>query len=92
MVIRHRNRRTAQQRPMARLEVQMVDRDVIERVGVLWGVKVQAIKGRNGWKPTFRVQLAGSRALDLMGRLYPYLSARRQAQIDAVTARLEEGQ
>jgi hypothetical protein len=62
----------------------MTDLDVIERVADLFGLAyVTATDPRNDrWKPSYRVQLRGQRAVDLMLALRPLMGKRRQGQID----------
>jgi hypothetical protein len=63
----------------------MTDRDVIDRVSVLWGTKVYAIKPRAS-RPTakqcYRVIVCGKKALAWMDRIYPFMGNRRRAKID----------
>lgn len=66
-----------------KIDVEMKDEDVIKRVSALLGVGYrQRDRHRENTSVTYHVRLAGKRAAALMWRLRPYLSARRQAQID----------
>lgn len=68
-----------------RIEIEMLDRDVLARVAALLGAKLQ-VRYRRTFKiprTVYRVRLTGKRAIAFMLRLQPYLSARRQVQINA---------
>ena len=61
----------------------MTDRDVVERVAVMWGVAVvPAAKRHEHYKPTFSAKISGSRGADWMRRLRPLMGERRRGQID----------
>jgi hypothetical protein len=66
-----------------RLEIEMKDKDIIERVGALLGAKMQTRirKTFDPPKTIYRVRLGGKRAVALMTRLKPYMGTRRQEQI-----------
>jgi hypothetical protein len=67
-----------------RVGVTMSDRDVVERVGAMFGLKVTAINpGPQSNLVTYRFTLTGARAAQLMVDLRPMLGTRRQAQIDS---------
>lgn len=70
------------------VSMESTDRDVVERVAALCGVRVSTIKQRNPekWKPTYRMRLHGGRAVRLMELIRDQMSERRQAQIDEVLA------
>lgn len=66
-----------------RIGVAMTDRDVIEKVAALWGTKIQTLKPRGVSKLTsYRITLVGSRALEWMKLVLPYMGSRRTDQIE----------
>jgi hypothetical protein len=70
-----------------RISIVMTDEDVIQRVAGLVGVKYINIRQENiKWKPSYRVQLKGARAVQLMQAVRPHMGARRGAKIDAILA------
>jgi hypothetical protein len=69
------------------VQVSMVDRDIIERVGVLLDVAVTVSPSRrDGWKDAYCVRVRGARAVLWMERLRPLMGSRRQHQIDRAVA------
>lgn len=64
---------------------QMKDRDVIERVGSLFGTAVATIR-RPGPRTMYGIRIKGSRAVLLMSDLAPAMSERRRTAIDAAVA------
>jgi len=72
-----------------RIAVHMTDRDTIEKVAsLLGGIGVGHIdltKRCPKWKKSYRVTLTGKRAVDLMLKIKPFMSARRQIQIERAT-------
>lgn len=65
-----------------KVDVEMTDEDVIRRVATLLGVSYRKRdRGRPKARMTYHVRVVGGKAVALMWRLKPYLSARRQAQI-----------
>ena len=70
------------------IQLHMTDRDVIERAASLMNVKpTQAYEQKHvdgDYKAHSYVFVRGRYAVDLMTELYPYMSIRRQAQIDSV--------
>jgi hypothetical protein len=71
-----------------RVRIDMTDKDVIERVARLLDRSAQFShpprSQARGWKPTWRVQISGAPALDLMQTFYPLLGERRRATIERV--------
>jgi hypothetical protein len=67
-----------------RIQVAATDEDVIQRIAAIWGVSYwRSPETRNpAWKPYYRVQVRGRRAVDLMRELRPLMGIRRQQQID----------
>ena len=76
-----------------KIDVEMKDEDVIRRVAALLGVGYRKRdRHRENASVTYHVRLAGKRAVQLMWRLRPYLSERRQQQIDrAVQCYIDRG-
>lgn len=70
------------------VKVQMTDRDIIERVAVLFGVGYvnESVKKEAHWKTSYQTMLRGSRAVTLMQLLRPFMGVRRQQQIDVAIA------
>src|SRR5579872_6245476 len=65
------------------ISVEMTDQDVIERVARIWGVSARPLALRNeSWKQTYATRITGPRAYGWMQRLRPFMSIRRQGQID----------
>ena len=66
------------------IDIEMCDADTMARIGALFGLAVRhrTRPKRPEVNDTYIVRLTGRRAVQLMWELRPYLSARRQAQID----------
>jgi hypothetical protein len=65
----------------------MVDRDIIERAGALFGTGVYVIPARReGWRTTYATRIRGTRAALWMHRLRPLMGERRRGQIDRALA------
>lgn len=59
------------------------DLDVAQRVASVFGRKLTYVKKRNTkWKQSYLARIDGRRAIEWMNRLRPYMSERRQKQID----------
>ena len=72
------------------ITVTSTDEDVIQRVSVLLGKGYCAIKKRQGhWRQSYNFRMQGRRAVELMLRMRPHMSQRRQQQIDAAVASYE---
>jgi hypothetical protein len=67
----------------------MTDRDVIDRVAVVWGVKPYA-RSTPGRKVLHRVSVQGRKGANWMLLLYPLMGSRRQGQIRAALGIWEE--
>lgn len=68
-----------------KVSVQMTDFDVVHRVADMWGTSIAHIKPQKAHhKPSFRTQLGGDRAAELMNRIRPLMGERRTEQIDRV--------
>lgn len=63
----------------------MTDEDVVARVAKLMGTSVRRQVDRRskkkGWKPVFAAILKGSRAVEMMREVLPYMGKRRTQQI-----------
>ncbi len=69
------------------VQVCMVDRDIIDRTGALFGTGVNVIPPRSeGWRTAYSVRVRGARALLWMRRLRPLMGERRRGQIDRAIA------
>jgi hypothetical protein len=69
-----------------RIALQMTDRDVVERAAHLMGVNYIHEKDpkKEGWKVTYRICVQGSRAMELMWLLRPYMGERRASKITEI--------
>jgi hypothetical protein len=67
-----------------RVAVEMTDEDVIRELSALWGVAIFRKAPRGLHKASYRVLLRGRRAAELMRRVLPFMSSRRQARIHAI--------
>lgn len=75
------------------LQVNSTDKDVIERVRMLWRTYIQAEIRIGSYQPAYpgskinyHISIKGTRAQPIMNSLYPLLFARRQAQICTMLA------
>lgn len=67
-----------------RIAVEMTDKDVIDKVSKLWNIRYCQTRKRRqnlNHKPTYRIQIKGRRAAELMVKLKPLMGERRQQQI-----------
>jgi hypothetical protein len=70
-----------------RIGVNMTDRDVVDRVGAMWGIKTFAWQPPPPSKKTqYRVMISGWAAADWMRLLHPWLGIRRQFRITEILA------
>lgn len=70
-----------------RVQIAMVDRDVIERVASLFGTSVTLRSVASGVRQAmWNTQVSGPRAIALMRMLRPWMGERRTKQIDAALA------
>lgn len=68
-----------------RISLPSTDEDVVARAAEICGCNYQALRSRNeNHKNVFRLYIKGSKAVELMKRLYPHMGQRRQAQINKV--------
>ena len=73
------------------VRVSMQDLDIMERVAALMGGRpIHRMKARN-WarRDSYKVQLQGQAALELMRALRPFMGKRRTAKIDEILAIFE---
>jgi len=70
------------------VSITMTDRDVVQRAADLLGVLSfhERIPANPKWKPVYRMQVSGQRAVDLMNRIRPMMGERRRGQIDVALA------
>lgn len=69
------------------IAVMSTDQDVIERIANLFGTSCyKVVRRKDHWKEAFRTSLRGKPAVDLMLKLKPYMSIRRQQQITRAAA------
>jgi hypothetical protein len=75
-----------------KVSIQMTDEDVIERVAKLFGRKYQKIYSKNALhKDSYAVRITGTKAVDLMRKILPHMSKRRQEQITKSLESYDEG-
>jgi len=67
---------------MPRIQIQMTDHDVIEKIAKMFGVVAYKVKNpryeQNGWKTPYMAFIRGSRAAEMMNIVKPYMGTRRQ--------------
>lgn len=69
------------------IQLSLTDLDVIQRVSLFFGVKYQTINKRQShWKQCYTIRTYGKKAVELMTKMRPFMSKRRQAQIDKAVA------
>jgi hypothetical protein len=72
---------------MPRIQIQMTDHDVIEKIAKMFGVVAYKVKNpryeQNGWKTPYMAFIRGSRAAEMMNIVKPYMGTRRLSQIDS---------
>lgn len=65
------------------IALEMTDKDIMKRASQLLETKPYFCKARvEGWKPTYKLQLRGTRAAITMKIFKPLMGLRRQAAID----------
>lgn len=68
---------------LPRISIEMTDEDVVQKAAGIFGVKYHRIAARKlSHQDSFKVNLKGRFAYQMMKQLYPLLSKRRQTQID----------
>lgn len=69
------------------IQISMIDRDVIDRVARLIGVRAATIRPRKAhWQVSYTARVRGARAVAWMRALLPMLGERRAAQVDRAIA------
>lgn len=67
------------------IQIQMTDRDVMERIAALLGTKVgdyaRKPKGKASYLPVYWIAVHGTRAISWMMTLYSFMGERRRAKI-----------
>ena len=67
------------------ITVSSTDKDVIQRVAIIFGRAYQKISNqrsiKRGWKSNFAVRLRGTKAVEMMTHLLPLMGERRRSQI-----------
>jgi hypothetical protein len=72
------------------LTVTSTDEDVIQRVSILFGVTYCAVRKRQShWRQSYSTRIHGRKAVELMLKMRPHMSKRRQEQIDIAIASYE---
>ncbi|OLE53864.1 MAG: hypothetical protein AUG51_11300 [Acidobacteria bacterium 13_1_20CM_3_53_8] len=72
------------------LTVTSTDEDVIQRVSILFGVTYCVVRKRQShWRQSYSTRMHGRKAVELMLRMRPHMSKRRQEQIDIAVASYE---
>ena len=73
---------------LVRINITMTDKDVIEQVAKLVGVKYihKRTPTNENWKPSYRITILGTRAVNLMVLLRALMGERRKQQIDKALA------
>ena len=68
------------------ISIGSTDRDIVEKVALLFNVSVQEEKRRKNarphWKDVFTVRVRGLNAVNIMKQLRPLMGVRRKQQID----------
>jgi len=75
-----------------RIQIQMSDKDIIERVADLFGVNYihEAVPEKENWSTTYKVEVKGGPAMELMNLLKPLMGRRRTQQIEDALASYDE--
>lgn len=71
------------------IQLLMCDLDVVKRAAAMLGVNyvyTRPAKPERNWKESYRVILRGTRAVEIMRNLKPFMGERRQRQIDKALA------
>lgn len=66
-----------------RIQITMADKDVMERVALLFGGKnlYERPSPRSNWNPVYQCAVQGDAALEIMSSIYPVMGKRRQKRI-----------
>lgn len=70
------------------IALQMTDEDVVAKVAAIFQVKYHRVdmSHEKGWRDTYRLRIAGKKAVSVMKLLRPLMGERRQGQIDKALA------
>lgn len=70
------------------ISLQMTDEDVVAKVAAIFQVKYHQVEMNHekGWRDTYRLRIAGKKAVAVMKLLRPLMGERRQGQIDKALA------
>lgn len=84
-------RRSPRDVTKAKVQINMIDEDVIARVADLLNASYYEKKSEHQLQ--YRIDIKGARAVEIMKMFYPYLGNRRRARIDELlaTVDLEDG-
>jgi hypothetical protein len=65
------------------VSITTTDEDIIQRVSLIFEVKYQKVRKRQEhWKQSYTIRIYGRKAVELMKKMRPVMSQRRQEQID----------
>ncbi len=64
------------------IQLEMTDKDVVERAAKILQTSVYTPKIRNDYKQTYKVNISFNRAAEWMKLLFPLMGARRQQRIE----------
>lgn len=70
-----------------KVQVEMTDRDVIERVAREMGAKHIARRERRGNQPTYTAAVYGPTAVQVMAKVRPHMGQRRADRIEGIVSR-----
>lgn len=69
----------------AKIQIKMIDKDVVERASKIMNSKIYNSKNNNQkWKKTYTTWVSNNQALTFMQTLKPYMSMRRQNKIEEI--------
>ena len=76
-----------------RVELQMNDKDIVERIAKFMGGKVykNSYKQLPHHKDVYRTYVLNEKAMDVMDLIYPFMSERRKQKIDEISNRHRSG-
>jgi len=75
-----------QSKGRAKIQIEMIDKDVIERASKIMSGKIYNSKNdtNQNWKKTYTTWVSNNKALTFMQTLKPYMSKRRQKKIEEI--------
>ena len=85
----HRNGKTYTQSPELRMSIQMVDKDIVDRVAKIMDNRTVTYthvpsKKEKGWKPLYTFSIGGKSAILWTNLMKPYLGKRRMEKIETI--------